>query len=964
MVKVVSFNCNSVRSRAENVKALLKENDVICLQEILLCKSDLNILNDFNDDFYNVAFVEDRESLDINEGRPARGVAIFYRKSLSAYVTPLLIDDSVIGLVFSKDNEKILLLNVYCPCDKQTADALHEYRCMLEKLRVVVLENSVNSVLLVGDFNADPNKGRFWNELNNFVQSLSLYVLNDSFPKDTFTYLCPARNSTSWLDHVVCSYRVIEKVSKLRVNYSGAIYDHFPICFDLSLEINVTHFSKELFYEKCVDWRKVKEKDKVYIRNKLDNLIESSGIMDKNVFHCYKRKCRNPKHLQELELVFSLLKQFILGSTDEYTFDKLNNFRIIPGWNRYVKEHYINARRAFLEWKDSRRPQNGPILDKMKKTREEFRKAFNDCKKNEDKMRKDSMLNNLNNKSYKEFWNETNKIKKHDNKQLNIIDNVAEAKEIAKLFSDKYRKIFDVHNKNRSEAENYFINTNNEHSDLTKFLFSREDIHSAILLLKPVLGFDNIHSNHIKYASFLFEKLIAMLFSSFILHSYISLDVLRGTINPRIKDKYGDISSADNYRPVMSSSVFLKIFEYCLLNKIENLIQLNDRQHGFRSGYSTSTACYILKETILSYTMSNTNVYACFVDFSKAFDTVNHWTLLKKLEDYGLPDVYLHIIKFWYCNQFVNVQYGMAYSEDWRICNGVRQGGVLSGLFFSIYINALLEKIVDSRMGCKLGIQMSNVIAYADDIVLLAPSRTGLQALIDIAYAESRKLELNFNIDKSKCMIFPYQGSNVCKDICFSIGELALQIVDSFKYLGFIVNSKMHNTDDIDRARNKFYQEFNVILRKFSFADKRVKLFLFSQYCLQLYGAELWFYNKNAKSNLKQFSVGYHKAIKKLLGLSYHESNHYACQEAKLYTFDHLINKFKILFVMRIFTNPCSFIRSLLSFIRVSSVMYNEVCELLSNTYDIDSLEDNDKDAILARISYVQNHESQLRVEW
>ena len=67
---------------------------------------------------------------------------------------------------------------------------------------------------------------------------------------------------------------------------------------------------------------------------------------------------------------------------------------------------------------------------------------------------------------------------------------------------------------------------------------------------------------------------------------------------------------------------------------------------------------------------------------------------------------------------------------------------------------------------------------------------------------------------------------------------------------------------------------------------------------------------------------------------------------------------------MRIFTNPCSFIRSLLSFIRVSSVMYNEVCELLSNTYDIDSLEDNDKDAILARISYVQNHESQLRVEW
>ena len=120
MVKIVSFNCNSVRSRAENVRNLLRENDVICLQEIMLCKSDLPILNDFNEDFYNIAFVEDRESLDINEGRPARGVAILYRKYLSANVTPLLIDNSIIGLLFNKDNEKILLLNVYCPCEKQT----------------------------------------------------------------------------------------------------------------------------------------------------------------------------------------------------------------------------------------------------------------------------------------------------------------------------------------------------------------------------------------------------------------------------------------------------------------------------------------------------------------------------------------------------------------------------------------------------------------------------------------------------------------------------------------------------------------------------------------------------------------------------------------------------------------------------------------------------------------------------
>ena len=343
---------------------------------------------------------------------------------------------------------------------------------------------------------------------------------------------------------------------------------------------------------------------------------------------------------------------------------------------------------------------------------------------------------------------------------------------------------------------------------------------------------------------------------------------------------------------------------------------------------------------------------------------MNHETLLWKLREYGLPHIYSIVIKFWYCNQFVNVRYGMAFSEEWKICNGVRQGGVLSGLFFSIYIDGLLDRIVSSKIGCKLGIQMSNVIAYADDIVLLAPSRSGLQILIDIAYSESYKLELNFNISKSKCLIFCTSGRKVFVNLTFNIGDVNLEIVESFKYLGFIVNSKMSNSDDVDRARNRFYQEFNSIIRKFSFADVKVKLFLFSQYCLQLYGAELWFYNKNSKRSFRDFSVGYHKAIKKILGVSYHESNHYSCQEAKLYTFEHLVNKSKILFLVRLMNNPCSFIRKIVPFLAVSSVLYSEVCELLWNKYDIDSLEDNDKAAIISRIGYVQNHEPQLRVAW
>ena len=190
----------------------------------------------------------------------------------------------------------------------------------------------------------------------------------------------------------------------------------------------------------------------------------------------------------------------------------------------------------------------------------------------------------------------------------------------------------------------------------------------------------------------------------------MSGDILRGLINLTIKNQFGNILSSDNYRPIMSSSVFLKLFEYCLLEKIKNNVVLNDRQHGFRNSYSTSTACFVLKETILNYTKSNSSVYACFIDISKAFDTVSHRKLLNKLKDYGIPPIYVNVIKYWYCNQLVNVRYGMSLSEEWRVCNGVRQGGVLSGLFFSIYIDSLLTNVSNSKLGCKLGIVMANII--------------------------------------------------------------------------------------------------------------------------------------------------------------------------------------------------------------------------------------------------------------
>ena len=91
----------------------------------------------------------------------------------------------------------------------------------------------------MGDFNADPSKGRFWGLLNDFTRSLSLHILNDRLPSDSFTYLCPSRNSTSWLDHVICTKGLVSKVSDISINYSRALFDHFPVSISLNVVTDI-----------------------------------------------------------------------------------------------------------------------------------------------------------------------------------------------------------------------------------------------------------------------------------------------------------------------------------------------------------------------------------------------------------------------------------------------------------------------------------------------------------------------------------------------------------------------------------------------------------------------------------------------------------------------------------------------------------------------------------------------------
>ena len=120
-------------------------------------------------------------------------------------------------------------------------------------------------------------------------------------------------------------------------------------------------------------------------------------------------------------------------------------------------------------------------------------------------------------------------------------------------------------------------------------------------------------------------------------------------------------------------------------------------------------------------------VFCSFVDFSKAFDRVNYWKLFNKLLDDNVAYEVVKLLSCWYSNQSVSVRWQNTQSESFGIQNGTRQGSVLSPFLFTRNIREVLSGIINSNIGCSIGGYMVNILAYADDLVLLAPSWRALQ---------------------------------------------------------------------------------------------------------------------------------------------------------------------------------------------------------------------------------------------
>ena len=337
-------------------------------------------------------------------------------------------------------------------------------------------------------------------------------------------------------------------------------------------------------------------------------------------------------------------------------------------------------------------------------------------------------------------------------------------------------------------------------------------------------------------------------------------------IVPIIKDKRGDITDKDNYRPIALTCIVSKIFEFLLLEECEEYLYTTDHQFGFKSHHFTDQFVFVLQQIIEYYNSLSSPVYVCYLDASKAFDRISHWCLFNKLLSRQIPKCIIKLLVYWYTNQQFAIRWGSVVSKFFMVSNGVRQGGILSPALFNVYMDDLSTKMLSSKIGCNLNGVLFNHFLYADDSVICAPSPSALQKLIDLCESFAANNCIVYNVKKTKIMCFKPKSLQKLHVPVFSLSYKNIRLVNKEKYLGLELSDDLKDDQDLMRQLRCIYSYGNMITKKFKCCSDDIKIKLFKTYCCNFYGSHLWCNYKASTYN--KIKVAFNNVFRSLMSVS------------------------------------------------------------------------------------------------
>ncbi|XP_069361132.1 uncharacterized protein [Maniola hyperantus] len=752
------------------------------------------------------------------------------------------------------------------------SDNLLEYVNCLSEIAAIVENSNVESVFVLGDFNSHPGE-LFGKEMINFCYDQNwicadMQKLGES--SGTYTFVSEAHGCRRWLDHCLVTEAAWRSITSINVLYDVFWSDHFP----LEIQCNFSTVKPKIDMP-CAPMNKViwgeRTPSQIETYNRRCNESLKQIEFPQELSQCCDNICDNCS-LEHRSVIDNLYKSIVSSLMEAASYShkhsdcqlarKSKGRRCILGWNKHVRGAHWDARQKFLNWVWFGKPRQGTIYEEMWKSRQYFKQKLKYCQDNQVQIKLNIIASKHQNKDFRGFWKETKKLSPKTGLPVSV-ESAKEPKEIANLFKDHFQV----------QLSSRPVRGATDSGGIVSSVPSRITTNNVCEILKGMKrgkspGHDGLSVEHLVHAGPHLPRLLALLFTICIRHSYLPAELMRTVVVPIIKNKTGDITDKSNYRPISLATVAAKVFDGLLERQLKEHILIHDAQFGFRPGVSTDCAILSLKHTVRYYTDRSTPVYAAFLDLSKAFDLVRYDILWAKLTDAGVPQEVINIFKYWYDHQINQVKWGNVLSDEYGLKSGVRQGGLTSPALFNLYINQLITELSSTGVGCSIDGHCVNSISYADDMVLLSPSVSALRKLLAICERYAQEHGLQYNVKKSELLVFRVGSQKPAHVPPVTLEGVELRRVSHFKYLGHIVTEDLKDDYDMERERRAIAVRCNMLARRFARCTLDVKITLFKAFCQTLYTCGLWVnYTQKTYNALR---VQYNNAFRVMLGLPRH----------------------------------------------------------------------------------------------
>jgi hypothetical protein len=742
-------------------------------------------------------------------GRPHGGCGILWHSSLNCSVQQIGLDDPRICAVkmTMRNQVTILLINVYLPCDSRYRDSNYDITVeCLNGIQRLINENVCDLYVVGGDFNAQLDRTTpHVHAVRNSMQNMELHNgLGHTLSDVKYTFESAGNGAKSLIDHFyVCDslfrniacHTILESVDNLS--------DHSGLVCGFNMEAIHHNIKCTWKFQKRSAWHKVKAENIAEYKHMLHSWLMEINI-PREAIHCKDYHCT--VHKGELDqFLMDIINACLAAERTCIPQTGSSRKKSIPGWNDHVKGKRAESLFWHHEWINAGRPDQGELAEKRRESRRQYHAAIRYCKKNDENIRMTKMADAMLHNSSRDFWREVRHIKKPHNAVPTAVDGADSPYEIANLFKRKFETLYSNRRYSHEEVESIKAQIKSSVSRIhceDEHVVSVEILRKVIPKMKSGKRDDDIGltSDCIIHGCNSLFVMLSVYFSSILCHGFTSDILSQGTMCPIPKSKLLHLS--DKYRAITLSCCITKLFDLIFIENQKAFLHSDELQFGFKKNSSTVLCTTLLTEVAGKFLSEGSSVNCLLLDMSKAFDKVDYVKLFQLLINKGINPLYIRCLFHIYQNQTLNVKWNDIRTSYFKVTNGVRQGGVLSPILFCMYVDVLVQRLRESGYGCHVGPYFMGTFCYADDLVLLAPTRSGITNMLNICLSFAHEYNMEFNGEKSQYIVFRKSSANY-QPQHIRVGLTCVEEQTSVLHLGF----KLYNdlkVQDIDEYCSLF----------------------------------------------------------------------------------------------------------------------------------------------------------------